>query len=346
HFNYDEPEKWYTQFPQCAGFRQSPIIISTPKSIDILIFPLEFGFYDTPLSKSIKLHNNGHTVEFDIPPTLSGDKPYISGGLLDDDIYEAQQVHFHWGSPTRKGSEHIVNGNRYDIEMHIVHKNTKYSSVEIARQYEDGLAVVAVLFKVVKSDNVFYPGLNVIYNNLENVKNFNTTSDTMYLISMASLLGNINREDFYTYEGSLTTPPCSESVTWIVFSDVLPISFKESDNVFYPGLNVIYNNLENVKNFNTTSDTMYLISMASLLGNINREDFYTYEGSLTTPPCSESVTWIVFSDVLPISFKELPKFWGILNEQGKNFVNVRPVQHKGFRKVFHRKPLIQFKYLG
>ncbi|XP_019894153.2 carbonic anhydrase 2-like [Musca domestica] len=269
HFNYDEPEKWYTQFPQCAGFRQSPIIISTPKSIDILIFPLEFGFYDTPLSKSVKLHNNGHTVEFDIPPTLSGDKPYISGGLLDDDIYEAQQVHFHWGSPTRKGSEHIVNGNRYDIEMHIVHKNTKYSSVEIARQYEDGLAVVAVLFKVVKSDNVFYPGLNVIYNNLENVKNFNTTSDTMYLISMASLLGNINREDFYTYEGSLTTPPCSESVTWIVFSDVLPISFKE-----------------------------------------------------------------------------LPKFWGILNEQGKNFVNVRPVQHKGFRKVFHRKPLIQFKYLG
>ncbi|XP_061401526.1 carbonic anhydrase 2-like [Musca vetustissima] len=268
HFSYNEPEKWQVDFPQCGGFKQSPIIISTPKSIDILIFPLEFGLYDTPLSKPISLHNNGHTVEFKIPETMSGDKPYISGGLLDD-TYEVEQVHFHWGSPTRKGSEHIINGHRYDIEMHILHRNTKYPSVEIARLFEDGLAVVAVLFKVVKSENVFYPGLNLIYNNLQNVQSFNSTSDTMHLITLGSLLGNINREDFYTYQGSLTTPPCSEAVTWIVFSDVLPISFKE-----------------------------------------------------------------------------LPKFWNILNEQGNKFVNVRPIQNNGFRKVFHRKPLIQFKYLG
>ncbi|XP_073818052.1 carbonic anhydrase 2-like isoform X2 [Musca autumnalis] len=268
HFTYDEPEKWHTQFPQCGGSKQSPIVISTPKAVDILIPPLEFGLYDTPLSKTINLHNNGHTVEFKIPATISGDKPYIRGGLLDD-VYEVEQVHFHWGSPTSKGSEHVLNGHRYDIEMHIVHRNTKYPSVEIARQFEDGIAVVAVLFKVVKSENVFYPGLNVIYNRLQNVHTFNTTSDTMYLISLGSLLGNINREDFYTYQGSLTTPPCSEAVSWIIFSDVLPISYRE-----------------------------------------------------------------------------LPKFWNILNEKGNTFVNVRPVQYKGFRKVFHRKPLIQFKYLG
>ncbi|XP_075148510.1 carbonic anhydrase 2-like [Haematobia irritans] len=268
HFNYDEPEKWYLDFPQCGGSKQSPIIISTPKSVDILVNPMDFGYYDVPLAESIELHNNGHTVEFRVPQTILGEKPHLRGGLLDD-VYEVEQVHFHWGSPTRKGSEHILNGNRYDIEMHILHRNVKYPNVEVARRFEDGLAVVAVLFKVVKSENVFYPGLNAIYDNLENLQMFNSSATTMNLIRLGSLLGNINREDFYTYQGSLTTPPCSESVSWIIFADILPISYKE-----------------------------------------------------------------------------LPKFWNILDERDDTFVNIRPIQHKGFRKVFRRKPLITFKYLG
>lgn len=79
----------------------------------------------------------------------------------------------------------------------------------------------------------------------------------------------------------------------------------QATNVFYPGLNAIYKNLKNIQTFNTTADTTDLISLGSLLGNINREDFYTYQGSLTTPPCAEAVTWIVFADVLPISYTEV-----------------------------------------
>ncbi|XP_013100062.2 carbonic anhydrase 2-like [Stomoxys calcitrans] len=267
-FNYDEPEKWHLDFSKCGGNKQSPIIISTPKSVDVLINPMEFVYYDIPLSESVHLRNNGHTVEFSIPPTILGEKPYIRGGLLDD-TYEVEQVHFHWGSPTRKGSEHIVNGNRYDVEMHIVHRNIKYPNVDVAQQFEDGFVVLAVLFKVVKSENVFYPGLNAIYDNLEYVQEFNSSATAMDLMSLGSLLGNINREDFYTYHGSLTTPPCSESVSWIIFADILPISYKE-----------------------------------------------------------------------------LPKFWNILDERDDTIVNIRPIQYKGFRKVFHRKPLLTFKYLG
>ena len=43
---------------------------------------------------------------------------------------------------------------------------------------------------------------------------------------------------------------------------------------------------------------------------------------------------------------QLPKFWSILDEHNKNFVNVRPIQNNGFRKVYHRKPLIRFKYFA
>lgn len=100
----------------------------------------------------LKIHTNYalyFSVEFQVPTTIVGEKPFVEGGLLDE-TYEVEQVHFHWGSPTRKGSEHIINGNRYDLEMHILHRNTKYPSVNIARHFEDGLAVLAVLFKVVK----------------------------------------------------------------------------------------------------------------------------------------------------------------------------------------------------
>lgn len=61
-----------------------------------------------------------------------------------------EQVHFHWGSTLRKGSEHWLNGHQYDIEMHIVHRNKKYDNMKTAINFEDGVAVVGVLFKVVK----------------------------------------------------------------------------------------------------------------------------------------------------------------------------------------------------
>lgn len=65
-------------------------------------------------------------------------------------MYEAIEVHFHWGSPLCKGSEHQINQRRYDLEMHIVHLNTKYGSVEEAREYDDGIAVIGAFFKVEK----------------------------------------------------------------------------------------------------------------------------------------------------------------------------------------------------
>lgn len=64
--------------------------------------------------------------------------------------YEPMSAHLHWGSPTSKGSEHTIDGHRFDVEMHIVHKNRKYKSMEMASRAHDGLLVVGVLFKKVK----------------------------------------------------------------------------------------------------------------------------------------------------------------------------------------------------
>ncbi|KAI9584682.1 hypothetical protein GQX74_006577 [Glossina fuscipes] len=219
-------DDWYSRYPQCLGYRQSPIAIFRHKSIDIVVPPILFGLYDIPMSEPIVLHNSGHTVQFQMPKTVLGERPFITGGILED-TYVVEQTHFHWGSATRKGSEHMLNGHRYDMEMHIVHHNGKYANVNTARNFENGIAVIAVLFKIVKMRDIGYAGLDVIYKNLKGVQLANTSVTAGEIISLGSLLGSVDRNDFYTYRGSLTTPPCSEAVTWIVFANILPISYSD-----------------------------------------------------------------------------------------------------------------------
>ncbi|XP_017968615.1 carbonic anhydrase 15 [Drosophila navojoa] len=260
-FSYDDPQSWRLSYPQCGGNYQSPISLSLHKAIPIGLPPLHFGHYDQPFDELLSVRNNGHTVEFSVPTTVLGERPFLTGGLLRD-FYEARAVHFHWGSSQRKGSEHLLNGRRYDLEMHIVHRNTRYQSDEEARNQTDGLAVLAVLFKVVRTSYLFYqPGLNEIFGSLLHLGDFNSSY----------------------------TPPA-------------------------------------------------FLTLGSLLGNLDRGNFYAYMGSLTTPPCSPAVVWHVFAEVLPISHLELPKFWQLRDRRGRPLLNTfRPLQSVEARQVFHRR---------
>ncbi|XP_022213933.1 carbonic anhydrase 2 [Drosophila obscura] len=264
-FTYNAPHEWKDTFPQCGGAEQSPIAISRHKVIPIGLPPLHFFRYDEPFDQLLSVHNNGHTVHFSVPTTVFGERPSVTGGLLQD-FYEARDVHFHWGSQQSKGSEHLLNGRRYDLEMHIVHRNTKYISDEEARNNTDGLAVLAVLFKVVRTGPTFYQ----------------------------------------------------------------------------PGLNEIFGSLLHLGDFNSTYAPPVLITLESLLSNLDRGNFYSYKGSLTTPPCSPAVLWHVFAEVLPISYQDLPKFWQLRNRQGRPLLNnFRPLQSQETRQIFHRRPADQ-----
>lgn len=82
-----------------------------------------------------------------IRETVNGNRPYITGGILKGQ-YVAEGVHFHWGSPSSSGAEHMINGKHYSGEMHIVHRNKKYNSIDEAVQYSDGIAVLGVFLKI------------------------------------------------------------------------------------------------------------------------------------------------------------------------------------------------------
>ncbi|KAH8363020.1 hypothetical protein KR084_004548, partial [Drosophila pseudotakahashii] len=227
----------------CAtGDQQSPIALDTQES-RILITPrIYFGNYDVPLKGPIFIKNNGHScklassegkylliylfsVSMDIPETINGMRPFIGGGRLKG-RYLAKGVHFHWGSPNSKGSEHTINNRRYDAEMHIVHRNAKYKDIVEAVEKEDGLAVIGVLLQIVQNPTNIPTGLTKVINAVVNIQTDESNTTIPAGFTLDEMIGNINHNDFMTYDGSLTTPNCHEAVLWTVFTQILPVSLE------------------------------------------------------------------------------------------------------------------------
>lgn len=141
-----------------------------------------------------------------LPATRNGQRAYINGGVLPGD-FEAQSVHFHWGSAQTKGSEHVINSKRFDLEMHIVHKNKKYANITVgeASAYEDGLAVLGVFFQAVplSRPNMRLYGLNKIFNQLPRITAYQSNATITGQLTAGQLLGDIVTSEFFAYNGMI-----------------------------------------------------------------------------------------------------------------------------------------------
>ncbi|XP_062125628.1 carbonic anhydrase 2 [Drosophila sulfurigaster albostrigata] len=226
-----------------TGRRQSPIRLSIDSSLIMPLPRIFFGNYDERLNRPLTLVNKGYTVDMAIPETRIGQKPFITGGLLKGK-YVAEGVHFHWGTPTTRGAEHIINKRRFDIEMHIVHRNADYHNISEALNYPDGIAVLGIMLKIVRTPDRIYPGLRKVFAELRNVIEYHAEGELPGTITLGQLLGDLNTRNFYTYRGSLTTPDCNEAVTWTVFPQPIPIPYSEAAKLWQV-LDVNGNPLEN-----------------------------------------------------------------------------------------------------
>ena len=141
-------------------------------------------------------------------------------------LYIIEQLHFHWGNNSTLGSEHAIDNKRYPLEMHLVHYNSKYQNVTdaILGEERNGLAVISVLFEISKEDN---EKLEPIMKRTHAVREVDgeVVSVGFEGLALADLLPR--SKDFLTYEGSLTTPPCSEVVSWIVLKEKAAISERQ-----------------------------------------------------------------------------------------------------------------------
>uniref|UniRef100_A0A7M4EUH5 Carbonic anhydrase n=1 Tax=Crocodylus porosus TaxID=8502 RepID=A0A7M4EUH5_CROPO len=216
------PRQWKQLFAECGKDSQSPINIVTSKvKMDWNLKPFTFEGYEKQTAKWV-LENDGHSVKV----TLQESAKITDGSL--NSKYKATQFHFHWGSHgnwgSSPGSEHSIDGERYAMELHIVHRREDLSSDAEAVKHKDGLAVLgAVSNKPVPTPVPDRSSLLVFLGK-------KVQMEPLALKSLIPHEKNLTR--YYRYAGSLTTPGCNEAVVWTV--QAFPTTVFFSTNLSLP----------------------------------------------------------------------------------------------------------------
>ena len=190
------PAQWGNMagFATCStGADQSPIAIESGE-----VAGLRNAFPDNSLAplmpqwnaSPLNLLNNGHTLQVNYAPGSEIE--------FETNAFELKQFHFH--SP----SEHLLNERQYPLEAHFVHQTAN-----------GGLLVVGVFFK----QGADHPSLESIW---KNAPQAGSSVSLPITVNAADFLPN--NSSYFTYAGSLTTPPCSEGVRWIVLKEPLEAS--------------------------------------------------------------------------------------------------------------------------
>ncbi|GIY07787.1 carbonic anhydrase 2 [Caerostris extrusa] len=142
--------------------------------------------------------------------------------------YELVQFHSHWGDDHSCGSEHTVDGKAYAGELHFVHWNReKFPSCADAVPSPTGLTVIAVFLEVGEENSEIEKLCQV----LSKIPTKDERTDLPSDLDPVAMFPADAATSYWTYSGSLTTPPCYESVTWIVFKQPITVS-QEQLNYF------------------------------------------------------------------------------------------------------------------
>lgn len=196
HWTYageEGPDHWGeldATYQACkTGRQQSPIDIHQPAAQDLA----DISFSYQPAA--VKVLNNGHTIQ--AAPAAAGS--FIE---LDGKRYDLAQFHFH------DPSEHTVEGKPFPMELHLVHKAA-----------DGSLAVVGVLIEEGAANTTLAP----VFAHMPATAN--ATEEVADEIDFNALIPSSHL--YYHYAGSLTTPPCTEGVNWLVLKEPIAVSAEQ-----------------------------------------------------------------------------------------------------------------------
>lgn len=197
HWSYSgagAPEKWgklSQDFASCEkGYNQSPVDIQQVVKGELP--PLSLTYQ----AKDKSIINNGHTLQLNVH---DGDKL-----LVDGTEFTLLQFHFH--TP----SENQINGKAYPLELHFVHSDDK-----------GNLAVVGVMFEQGKANPAIADILKMV------PATVNVAEAVAKPVSLADLMPG--DKSYFRFSGSLTTPPCTEGVRWLVMKQPVTLSADQID---------------------------------------------------------------------------------------------------------------------
>nr|ANJ65971.1 carbonic anhydrase [Hydroides elegans] len=219
---FNGPATWSLVAPPNSGRRQSPIDIHPAEAVydETLAGALTWSY--TP-ENAQTVSNNGHSAVVSFDSAGSS----LTGGPLADDEYHLAQFHLHWGLTDESGSEHRVDGRMYAAELHMVHFNSKYGSLPEAADKPDGLSVLGFFIEAGDEENA---ALKPVTDLLSQIKHKGDSVAIEGGFDPVSFMP-ADTSKYWTYLGSLTTPPLFESVTWFVFKNPIKASENQLESL-------------------------------------------------------------------------------------------------------------------
>ena len=210
----------WTSLGSCSGTRQSPIDFVKEETIpykgpDNLKFSLNYC-----IEINGRFIDDGHTLKFEKSDQTASDN-YVTGGPLGTTKYHFWYFDFHWSS------EHLVDGQSFPAELHLVHVNEKYIQANgtvmgtaLNNPDGNGLSVIGIFLLGNITDRGNTKWFDDIASAADSLASDSSTP-VLATIDLTKIVYRLNptyRTDFnyYTYAGSLTQPNCTEEVTWIV----------------------------------------------------------------------------------------------------------------------------------
>jgi carbonic anhydrase len=183
------PSSWgelSSEYALCiTGKNQSPIDLTD--LIEAELPPIEFNYS----SDAKEILNNGHSIQVN----------YADGSSISVNGHEFSLVQFHFHAP----SENQIDGKSFPMEGHLVHADE-----------DKNLAVVAVMFEEGETNSAIADLWEQIPDSAGDTEQLSSSINAQALLPES--------EDYYYFNGSLTTPPCTEGVTWIVMKQPVPVS--------------------------------------------------------------------------------------------------------------------------
>jgi carbonic anhydrase len=188
HWEYEHPDWEHEGFGDCAGTVQTPINVVTALTVKAQLGDIVFDYTPFPM----KILDNGHTIQ-----VIGDGKSKIT---LNGASFTFKQFHFH------HKSEHTINGATSDMEVHFVHVDDATGNITVLGMMLEAGAANDLVSKV--------------WANIPATKEEVVTTNV--ILDLNDLLPQDKK--YYTYTGSLTTPPCTQGLQWILFKEPVEIS--------------------------------------------------------------------------------------------------------------------------